>query len=61
MAWEEGELMPKRLPGESYYLKILNVLMRSDKPLTTNQLCDIVGCERKTVYKAMSLMEIRQG
>lgn len=50
--------MAKRMTGESYALLILNALMTHSNPLTTVQLCDICGCERKTVYKTMELLEI---
>jgi len=49
----------KRKAGENYALLVLNVLMRSGAWLTTNQVADLVGCERKTVYKAMDQLEIR--
>lgn len=47
----------KRLSGESYQLKVLNALMTSTRPLSTNQLCDIAGCERKTLYKIIDTLE----
>lgn len=48
----------KRLSGESYQLKVLNALMTSTRPLSTNQLCDIAGCERKTLYKIIDTLEV---
>lgn len=48
----------KRLSGESYQLKVLNALMTSTRPLLTNQLCDIAGCERKTLYKIIDTLEV---
>lgn len=50
--------MAKHMTGESYALKILNALITHNRPLSTTQLCDICGCERKTVYKTMELLEI---
>lgn len=50
--------MAKRVAGDRYALLILNALMTHDRPLTTTQLCDMVGCERKTVYKAMTDLEL---
>lgn len=38
-------------------LLILNVLMRYERPLSTTALMDIVGCDRKTVYKAVDRLE----
>lgn len=48
----------KRLSGESYQLKVLNALMTSTRPLSTNQLCDIAGCERKTLYRIIDTLEM---
>lgn len=48
----------KRLSGESYQLKVLNALMTSTRPLSTNQLCDIAGCERKALYKIIDTLEV---
>lgn len=50
--------MAKRLAGERYALLILNALMTHDGMLPTNQLCDMCGCERKTVYKVMTDLEL---
>lgn len=44
----------------NYPLVILNVLMTYDgggKALTTNKICELTGCERKTVYKCMDVLE----
>ena len=32
--------------------------MRYDRPLTTNELCILTGCDRKTVYSATAQLEI---
>lgn len=50
--------MAKRLSGECYALKILNLLIRSEKGMSTNQLIDHAGCERKTVYKSIEMLEV---
>ncbi len=42
---------------ESADLKILNLLMRHNKHITTKEICDIVGCDRKTVYRAIDSLE----
>lgn len=42
---------------EDYSLKILHMLMNADGFLKTNQICDKLGCERKTVYAAMDRLE----
>lgn len=42
-------------------LAILNLLMTYDggyKPLTTNQICYLADCDRKTVYSAVADLEI---
>lgn len=39
-------------------LKILNILMSSDRPLTTKDICSKLGCERKSVYRAVDVLEI---
>lgn len=43
--------------GENCSLKILNTLMTHDRPLTTNQLCDLCDCDRKTVYRCVNKLE----
>lgn len=42
-------------------LAILNLLMTYDggyKPLTTNQICYLADCDRKTVYRTIADLEI---
>lgn len=39
-------------------LEILNVLMNTDNYLTTKQIVDRVGCDKKTVYNAMDILEV---
>lgn len=43
---------------ESVTLSILNALMTSSDWLTTKQICDKVGCERKSVYSSVDALEI---
>lgn len=38
-------------------LRILNVLMTTDKPQTTADLMSKSGCDRKSVYRAISVLE----
>ena len=39
-------------------LKILNCLMTADKPLTTKDLIRRTNCDRKSVYRAIDILEI---
>lgn len=50
--------MSKRVAGETYSLKILNVLMNTKNHVSTTELCNIVGCERKTIYSSIERLEI---
>lgn len=39
-------------------LKMLNMLMSSDRPLTTKDICSKLGCDRKSVYSAVDVLEV---
>ena len=39
-------------------LKIAYLLLTSDRPLSTTEIVDRIGCDRKTVYFAIDQMEI---
>lgn len=43
---------------ESPTLSILNMLMTADDWLTTQQIADKVGCDKKTIYGAVVAMEL---
>lgn len=38
-------------------LRILNLLMSSSKLLSTVQITNIIGCDRKAVYRAVDTLE----
>lgn len=38
-------------------LRILNLLMLANKPLSTVQITNIIGCDRKAVYRAVDTLE----
>lgn len=43
--------------NKDIHLRILNLLMSADKPLSTVQITNIIGCDRKTVYRAIDTLE----
>lgn len=45
--------------SKSNVIRILNTLMRYDRPLTTKELCDIADCNRKTVYASVNTLELK--
>lgn len=45
------------MKNEDYGFKILHTLMSADRFFSTNEICDKVGCERKTVYATMDRLE----
>jgi len=42
----------------NYALEILNILMNREDFISTRQIIDMVGCNRKTVYNAIATLEI---
>lgn len=38
-------------------LRILRLLLASDRPLSTKEITDRIGCDRKTVYMAIDRFE----
>lgn len=43
--------------GKNIPLRILNVLMTTKQPQTVNDLCLKVDAERKSIYRAISVLE----
>lgn len=42
---------------KTYCLDILNILINANEPVTTTELEERVGCNRKTVYNVMNQLE----
>jgi len=38
-------------------LKILNILIRSERSVSTRELIDIIGCDRKSIYYGIDKLE----
>jgi len=41
-----------------YGLKIAHTLLTDNKPMTVAEICNKTGCDRKTVYKNIDMIEI---